>query len=69
LVGGGLRNGRAVGVTDELGKVILEKPVSVPDLFATIHSALGINPRKNLYAGERPVPITDHGHPVRELFE
>jgi hypothetical protein len=69
LTGGGLRNGRAVGVTDELGKVILEKPISVPDLFATIHCALGINPHKNLYAGERPVPITDHGQPVRELFE
>ena len=69
LAGGGLRNGRAVGVTDDLGKVILEKPVSVPDLFATIHCALGINPHKNLYAGERPVPITDHGQPVRELFE
>ena len=69
LAGGGLRNGRAVGVTDELGKVILEKPVSVSDLFATIHCALGINPHKNLYAGERPVPITDHGQPVRELFE
>jgi len=68
LAGGGLRNGRAVGVTDQLGKVILEKPISVPDLFATIHCALGINPHKNLYAGERPVPITDHGQPVRELF-
>jgi hypothetical protein len=68
LAGGGLRNGRAVGVTDDLGKVILEKPVSVPDLFATIHCALGINPHKNLYAGERPVPITDHGQPVMELF-
>ena len=68
LAGGGLRNGRAVGVTDQLGKVILENPISVPDLFATIHCALGINPHKNLYAGERPVPITDHGQPVRELF-
>jgi hypothetical protein len=68
LAGGGLRNGRAVGTTDDLGKTIIEKPVSVPDLFATIHCALGINPHKNLYAGERPVPITDHGQPVRELF-
>ena len=68
LAGGGLSNGRAVGVTDHLGKAILEKPISVPDLFATIHCALGINPHKNLYAGERPVPITDHGQPLRELF-
>lgn len=69
LAGGGLRNGRAVGITDELGKVILEKPISIPDLFATIHCAMGINPHKNLYAGDRPVPITDHGQPVLEIFE
>jgi hypothetical protein len=42
--------------------------VSVPDLHATIHCALGINAAKNLYAGERPVPITDNGEPIRELF-
>ncbi|MSU41017.1 MAG: DUF1501 domain-containing protein [Pedosphaera sp.] len=68
LAGGGLRNGRAVGVTDELGKVILENPISVPDLHATIHCALGINPAKTLKAGDRPVPITDMGKPVKELF-
>ena len=68
LAGGGLRNGRAVGITDELGKVILEKPISIPDLFATIHCDMGINPHKNLYAGDRPVPITDHGQPVIEIF-
>ncbi len=68
LAGGGLRTGRAVGVTDELGKVILERPISVPDLHATIHCALGINPGKALKAGDRPVPITDLGRPLEELF-
>ena len=29
---------------------------------------LGINPREEIYAGNRPVPITDDGEPVRELF-
>jgi len=55
-------------VTDDLGMKIVEQPISVPDLFATIHCALGINPHKNLYAGDRPVPVTDHGQPVREVF-
>ena len=45
-----------------------ERPVSIPDFHATIHSALGINPAKNLFAGERPVPITDQGKPLVELF-
>lgn len=68
LAGGGLRLGRAVGTTDELGKTIVDRPVSVPDFHATICAALGINPAKNLYAGDRPVPITDGGQPLRELF-
>ena len=47
---------------------IVSRPVSVPDLHATIHAALGINPHEHLYAGERPVPITDGGVPIAELF-
>ena len=68
LAGGGLKTGQAVGVTDDLGMKIVEQPISVPNFFATIHCALGINPHKNLYAGDRPVPVTDHGQPVREVF-
>ena len=68
LAGGGLKNGQAIGVTDEIGKKVVERPISVPDLFATIHWAMGVNPSKNLYDGDRPVPITDHGKPVKELF-
>ena len=68
LAGGGLKTGQAIGVTDELGKLPLERPVSVPDLHATIHCALGIRPNRNMYDGDRPVPITDMGEPVREIF-
>jgi hypothetical protein len=68
LAGGGLRTGQAVGQTDDLAQSILDEPVSVPDLFATIVATLGINPAKSLYDGERPVPITDNGKPVAKLF-
>jgi hypothetical protein len=68
LAGGGLRTGRAVGLTDELGKKIVDRPVSIPDFHATIYCALGIDPSRELYADDRPVPITDHGRPIRELF-
>jgi hypothetical protein len=68
LAGGGLRTGRVIGQTDELAKTIVERPVSIPDFHATLHSALGINPDKVLFAGSRPVPITDHGTPITELF-
>ena len=68
LAGGGLRTGQAVGSTDELGKKIVERPVSVADLHATIYASLGIDSSDELYDGDRPVPITDHGTPVKELF-
>jgi hypothetical protein len=68
MAGGGLKTGQAIGQTDELSMSIVSRPVSVPDLHATIHAALGINPREHLYAGERPVPITDGGVPIAELF-
>jgi hypothetical protein len=68
LAGGGLRHQGAYGLTDELSEEIVENPVSVPDLFATIHAALGIDPAKSLYDGDRPVPITDQGKPIESLF-
>jgi hypothetical protein len=29
---------------------------------------LGIDPNKNLFSGARPVPTTDRGQPIAELF-
>lgn len=68
MAGGGLKTGQIIGESDELGKLPVSDPVSVPDLHATIHCALGINPGRNLYAGSRPVPITDRGRPISKLF-
>ena len=68
LAGGGLKCAQTVGVTDELGKKIVDRPISVPDLHATIHCALGINPETALHDDDRPVPITDRGRPILELF-
>ncbi len=68
LAGGGLKTGQAIGVTDELGREVVERPVSVADLHATIYSALGIDPAKELYDGDRPVPITDRGRAMAEVF-
>ncbi len=66
--GGGLKNAQAIGETDELGKKIVKQPVSVPDFHATLYAALGIDPNKNLHDGDRPVPITDMGKAVAEVF-
>ena len=68
FAGGGLKNGITIGETDELAMKIVSRPVSIPDFLATICCAMSIDPHKELYAGERPVPITDHGEAIRELF-
>ena len=68
LAGGGLRTGQCVGTTDELAMNVVEDSVSVPDLFATIMATMGVNPTKSLMDGERPVPLTDGGVPIKKLF-
>jgi len=68
LAGGGLKHCGAFGETDDLSKKIVSDPVGVPDFFATVCAAVGVDYRKNLYAGDRPVPITDRGEPIRALF-
>lgn len=68
LAGGGLRHQGAYGVTDDLGRLPVSDPVSIPDFFATIHATLGIDPHKYLYDGDRPVPITDNGKPLTAMF-
>lgn len=68
LAGGGLSHRGAWGETDELSKKIVANPVGVPDFFATIFAAMAIDYRKELYDGDRPVPITDRGQPITELF-
>lgn len=68
MFGGGLKTGQVIGITDELGHQIADRPISVPDFHATILTSLGIDPATELYDGDRPIPITDHGTAVQELF-
>lgn len=69
LAGGGLRTGQAIGATDDLARKIADRPISIPDFHASIYAALGIDPARELRTpDDRPVPLTDHGQPLAELF-
>jgi hypothetical protein len=69
LAGGGVRAGLAYGATDEEGTKVVDKPVSVPDFFATLATLLGMNPSKTVMTPVgRPIAITERGTPVRELI-
>ncbi|MBI1916328.1 MAG: DUF1501 domain-containing protein [Planctomycetes bacterium] len=69
LAGLGVRGGRVVGATDKLGAEVVERPVTVPDLFCTFCRALGIDPRKENQSNVgRPLKIVETGAAVREVF-
>jgi hypothetical protein len=68
LAGGGLQHRGAWGDTDDLSKKIVANSVSVPDFFATICAAVGVDYTASLYDADRPVPITDQGMPIAALF-
>lgn len=69
FAGGGVQGGKVIGRTDEIGGAVVDRPVTIPDLHATLYQALGIDLETHLAApGGRPVPITDFGNPVSELF-
>jgi hypothetical protein len=59
-VGGcGIKGGAVVGKTNANGTAVADRQVDHRHLFHTYYKALGLNPKKNLYAGDRPIPLTD----------
>ena len=61
MTGGGIKGGSVWGKTDDKGQKVVEGEVNAASLFATIYSALGINPHKNYYVGSRPIPLVEPG--------
>ncbi|MBL8841301.1 MAG: DUF1501 domain-containing protein [Planctomycetes bacterium] len=70
LAGGGVKGGSVVGATDELGQSIVERPVSVPDLFATFAALLRIDGSQEFQATpRRPTTLVDpDGAAITELL-
>ena len=70
LAGGGIKGGQAVGATSADGMEVKDRPVSVPDLLATVCSAVGLEPDKqNLSNVGRPIRIVAPGtKPVEEAL-
>jgi uncharacterized protein (DUF1501 family) len=69
LSGAGVKGGACYGKSDATGNRVADGEIGAGQLFATIYSALGINPQKNYYVGARPVPLTDPGiKPVKEVL-
>jgi hypothetical protein len=71
LFGGGMKKGFLYGETaPERPLLTTKNPITIPDLHATILTALGISPRTAFEVEKRPFFVTQDGtgRPVRELF-
>lgn len=71
LFGGGIKPGTVYGKTaDERPCKIIENPVEIHDLHATIYHAMGIPPNLSYEVEKRPFYVTKNasGKPIMELF-
>jgi Protein of unknown function (DUF1501) len=69
LAGCGIRGGQVIGSTNDNGTEIVQSPVTVPDLYATLCNCLGIDDTKyNSSPLGRPIRIVDHGKLVKPLI-
>ncbi len=66
--GGGMKGGQAVGALDKDGVDIVDRPVGVMDLIATMTKTMGIkiDTQYTMPRG-RPVKVVDGGTPIKEL--
>ena len=69
VAGGGVKPGVVLGATDKIGGSVTDRPITPPDMAATILHALGIDPSASLLTPlGRPVELASGGKPVLELF-
>ena len=70
FAGGGVKGGRAIGKSDEIGGYPAEHPVQPKEIVATIYHSLGLDLDTHLPGPQgRPFPLVDFGTgPIRELF-
>ena len=65
LAGGGVRGGQVIGQTDASGGSVLERPVTVPDLFQSFCKSLGVNPTvENVGPNGRPIRLSTQDRPL-----
>jgi Protein of unknown function (DUF1501) len=69
LAGGGIRGGQVIGRSDAHAAAPADRPVTLPDLLATIYASLGIDHRARITTADgRSIPLIEDGEPIRELF-
>lgn len=64
LAGCGVKGGVVYGASDQDGVDVQDNPVTEGDFFATVYTALGIDPTTSNYTGVRPIPLAQFNSKV-----
>src|SRR5262249_50111105 len=59
MAGCGVKGGVVVGKTNANGTAVTDRQVNGGHLFHTYFRALGLDPTKNYYINQRPIPMAD----------
>lgn len=70
FAGGGVKGGRVIGKSDDIGAYPAERPVNPAEVVATVYHSLGLDLTSHLPGPQgRPFPLVDFGtQPIKELF-
>ncbi len=70
FAGGGVKGGRVIGKSDDIGGYPVERPVNPSEVVATIYKSLGLELETELPGPSgRPFPLVNFGtHEIKELF-
>jgi hypothetical protein len=70
LAGGGMRTGQVIGSTDRQAAYAKDRPVTFPEVFATLYHNLGIDVHTTTVTDltGRPNYLVDGAEPIRELI-
>jgi hypothetical protein len=70
FAGGGVKGGRVIGKSDEIGGYPTERPTAPKEVVATIYKSLGLDLDTHLPGpNNRPFSLVDFGtQPIKELF-
>jgi hypothetical protein len=69
LAGGGMRVGQAIGATNRLGEVPINRPIHMQEVVATLYHNIGIDTGTTQLVDPagRPRYLLDHHEPIHEL--
>jgi hypothetical protein len=69
MAGGGLRRGEVIGSSDAHAAEPHDRPITPPELVATIYRSLGLDPMRTIALRDgEPMALAQGAEPIAEAF-